>query len=95
LIINGLIEGIVAILKVYITYYYNPYIRGCIKMENKSERATLSSNVKKQKVELDIHAVGILNEVRDRIKSEGKSGITYSDAIRWLAVKAGVREGTM
>jgi len=61
----------------------------------KTERATLSSNVKKQKVELDIHAVRILNEVRDSIKSEGKSGITYSDAIRWLAVKAGIREGTM
>ena len=61
----------------------------------KTERATLSSNVKKQKVELDIHAVRILNEVRDGIKSEGKSGITYSDAIRWLAVKAGIREGTM
>ena len=61
----------------------------------KTERATLSSNVEKKKVELDIHAVRILNEVRDSIKSEGKSGITYSDAIRWLAVKAGIREGTM
>ena len=90
-----LIEEIEAIPKVYIISWCNPYIRGCIKMEDKTERATLSANVKKQKVELDIHAVTILNEVRDRIKSEGKSGITYSDAIRWLAVKAGVREGTM
>jgi len=94
LIINRLIEEIEATLKVYITYCYNLYIKGWIKML-KNERATLSANVKKQKVELDIHAVTILNEVRDKIKSEGKSGITYSDAIRWLAVKAGVREGTM
>ena len=90
-----LIEAIEAILKVYIVYCYNPYIKGGIKMVEKTERATLSTNVKKQKVELDIHAVTILNEVRNKIKSEGKSGITYSDAIRWLAVKAGVREGTM
>ncbi|GAH96392.1 unnamed protein product, partial [marine sediment metagenome] len=31
----------------------------------------------------------------EEIKSEGKSGITYSDVVRWLAVKAGIREGTM
>ena len=95
MIIGTIIEQIKATLKVYIACWYKLYIRGKIKMQEKTERATLSSNVKKQKVELDIHAVRILNEVRDSIKSEGKSGITYSDAIRWLAVKAGIREGTM
>lgn len=64
------------------------------KMQGKS-RVTPSSAVDKQKVELDIDAVNILNGVREEIQKEGKSGITYSVVIRWLAVKAGIREGTM
>jgi hypothetical protein len=61
----------------------------------KNERVTPSSNVNKQKVELDTDAISILNAKREEIKSDGKSGITYSDVVRWLAVKAGIREGTM
>jgi len=60
-----------------------------------NERVTPSSDVNKQKVELDVDAVSILNGKREEIKNEGKSGITYSDVIRWLAVAAGIREGTM
>ena len=65
------------------------------KKMQKSERVTPSSNVDKQKVELDADAISILNAKREEIKNEGKSGITYSDVVRWLAVKAGIREGTM
>ena len=61
----------------------------------KNERVTPSADVEKQKVELDADAVNILNGVREVIQKEGKSGITYSVVIRWLAVKAGIREGTM
>jgi len=63
------------------------------KMQN--ERVTPSADVEKQKVDLDIDAVNLLNGVRKEIQKEGKSGVTYSVAIRWLAVKAGIREGTM
>ena len=61
----------------------------------KNERVTPSSDVEKQKVELDKDAVDILNGVRTEIQKEGKSGISYSTTIRRLAVAAGIREGTM
>ena len=61
----------------------------------KNERVTPSSDVEKQKVELDIDAINILNGVREDIQKEGKSGISYSATIRRLAVAAGIREGTM
>lgn len=54
-----------------------------------------TSTVSGTHVLLDSDAVSILNAKREEIKSEGKSGITYSDVVRWLAVKAGIREGTM
>ena len=61
----------------------------------KNERVTPSSDVDKQKIELDIDAINILNGVRKDIQKEGKSGISYSTTIRRLAVSAGIREGTM
>ena len=61
----------------------------------KNERVTPSSDVDKQKIELDIDAINILNGVRKDIQEEGKSGISYSTTIRRLAVAAGIREGTM
>ena len=64
-------------------------------MQQKNERVTPSADVEKQKVELDVDAVKILNDLREEIQKEGKSGITYSVVIRCLAVKAGIREGTM
>lgn len=59
------------------------------------EKQTPTADVRKIKVELDADAVDALNEIRKEIKGEGISGVTYSDVIRFLLVKAGVREGRM
>ena len=59
------------------------------------EKQTPTADVKKTKVELDADAVVALNAIREKIKGDGISGVTYSDVIRFLLVKAGVREGRM
>lgn len=59
------------------------------------EKQTPTADVRKIKVELDADAVDALNDIRKEIKGEGISGVTYSDVIRFLLVKAGVREGRM
>ena len=58
-------------------------------------RVTPTSDMKKQKIELDPDAVIILNDIRKQIKGDGISGVTYSDVVRWLAVKCNIREGRM
>ena len=42
-----------------------------------------------RQVVLDKNAINILNEVKERMKAEGMTGNSYSDAIRWLNNKAG------
>ncbi|MCD6261628.1 MAG: hypothetical protein J7J52_01215 [Deltaproteobacteria bacterium] len=37
-----------------------------------------------KQVVLDKNARDILNEVKERMKAEGMTGNSYSDAIRWL-----------
>ena len=46
---------------------------------NKEKKEPLS-----KQVVLDINALNILNEVKERMKAEGMTGNSYSDAIRWL-----------
>ena len=46
---------------------------------NKEKKEDLS-----RQVTLDLNAINILNEVKERMKAEGMTGNSYSDAIRWL-----------
>ena len=46
---------------------------------NKEKKEDLS-----RQATLDLNAINILNEVKERMKAEGIKGNSYSDAIRWL-----------
>ena len=41
-----------------------------------------------RQVVLDLNALDVLNKVKEKMKSEGRTGNSYSDAIRWLNDKA-------
>ena len=41
-----------------------------------------------RQVVLDLNALDILNKVKELMKREGRTGNSYSDAIRWIAQKA-------
>jgi len=55
---------------------------------NEKEKSEIKESLTKQVV-LDLNAINILNEVKERMKAEGIKGNSYSDAIRWLNLKVG------
>jgi len=53
-------------------------------MSKENENKILEPSSSKKQVVLDVNAIKILNNTKERMKAEGMTGNSYSDAIRWL-----------